>query len=116
MPYYLLKISRLAMLLMLFPLLLLSCTDKADKQKGMFPNTPEAAEDLRAIIESGEVVIGTISGPDSYFELAGEALGTQYALAHNFAESQGVGLRVELAHSEEELCQLLTDGIVDLAA
>lgn len=116
MPYYLLKISRLAMFLMLFPLLLLSCTDKADKQKGMFPNTPEAAEDLRAIIESGEVVIGTISGPDSYFELAGEALGTQYALAHNFAESQGVGLRVELAHSEEELCQLLTDGIVDLAA
>ena len=104
------------LILLFLPLLLLSCTDKADKQSGMFPHTEAATEDLRALIESGEIVIGTISGPDSYFELAGEPLGTQYALAHNFAESQGVGIRVELAHSEEELCQQLTDGIVDIAA
>lgn len=82
----------------------------------MFPHADAATEDMRALIESGEIVVGTISGPDSYFELAGEPLGTQYALAQNFTESQGVAIRIELAHSEDELCQLLIDGIIDLAA
>ncbi|MBR1652985.1 MAG: transglycosylase SLT domain-containing protein [Alloprevotella sp.] len=105
-----------AYILLSLALLIASC-QKKEERASLFPGTEASqADDMEAIRASGEIIVGTLSGPDSYFELAGEALGTQYALADNFAKSEGVGVRMEIAHSEEELCAMLDSGKVDLAA
>lgn len=98
-------------------ILLLPSCQKAETRASLFPDTTAGTTDeMEAIRASGELIVGTLSGPDSYFEIAGEALGTQYAMADNFAKSEGVGVRMEIAHSEEELCAMLDSGKVDLAA
>lgn len=98
----------------------LLCMISCQKEKvstGFFPESDGVQSDeMEAIRASGELIVGTLSGPDSFYELAGEPLGVQYALADHFAKSEGVGLRMEIAHSEEELCAMLDSGKVDLAA
>lgn len=45
-----------------------------------------ANDHVGRISESGELIIGTISGPDTYFDYQGRGMGLQYALAENFAQ------------------------------
>lgn len=66
------------------------------------------------ILTSGEFIVGTISGPDTYFDYNGEPSGRQYKLLCNFAQQKGLRLRVETAHSESELCDLLQSDRIDL--
>lgn len=68
------------------------------------------------ISESGELIIATISSPTTYFDYQGVGLGLQYALAENFAETLGVGVRVELANDTTQLVKMLDRGDVDLIA
>ena len=71
--------------------------------------------DWERIQESGELIVGTISGPDTYFDYNGAPMGLQFALAQNFAQENGLHIRVELTKSTEELCQLLSRGDIDIA-
>lgn len=68
------------------------------------------------ISESGELIIATISSPTTYFDYQGVGMGLQYALAEDFAETLGVGVRVELANDTTQLVKLLDKGDVDLIA
>ena len=68
------------------------------------------------IMQSGELIIGTISGPDTYFDYQGRGMGLQYALAEDFATTLGVGVRVELATDSLQLVKMLKQGEVDLIA
>ena len=68
------------------------------------------------IMQSGELIIGTISGPDTYFDYQGRGMGLQYALAEDFASTLGVGVRVELASDSLQLVKMLKQGEVDLIA
>ena len=78
---------------------------------------PKNANDhVGRISESGELIIGTISGPDTYFDYQGRGMGLQYALAENFAQTLGVGVRVELANDSTELVKKLKAGEIDVIA
>lgn len=67
------------------------------------------------IVSSGEFLVGTISGPDTYFDFNGQPAGRQYQLLSNFARKYGLRIRVECAHTQSELEGLLQNGLIDLA-
>lgn len=109
----------------LFTLLLsgcfLACTNKPQSspaaRNGAFAKPRQAEEpDMQRIIEGGELIIATISGPDTYFDYQGTPMGLQYALAEDFAASIGVGLRVTLYNDTTALVQALQEGQADLVA
>ncbi len=79
---------------------------------------PSAKESptLERIAQSGELIVGTISGPDTYFDYQGHGLGLQYALAEDFAATQGVAVRVETAVDTLALVRMLEKGDIDLIA
>lgn len=56
---------------------------------------------------TGELIIATLSGPDTYFDYQGKYLGLQYALAEHFAQQNGLRVRVELAHDLAGMVDLL---------
>lgn len=75
----------------------------------------EMIYDLPDIIDGGELLVATISGPKTYFEYRGEEFGEMYQLANHFAQSQGLRLRVTLVGDTTQLLDLLTKGTVDIA-
>ena len=68
------------------------------------------------ILESSELIITTLSGPDTYFDYNGRPMGRQYALAEDFAAEHGLSVRVELAHDTTELIKQLKNGDADIIA
>lgn len=72
--------------------------------------------DLDAIAQSGELIVATLSGPDTYYDYHGEPMGLQYALAADFAHREGLSLRVEVARDTTELLKMLTTGDADIIA
>lgn len=103
----------------LFPLLLWSsCTSHEPKvRNGAFtPSAPtvNVSYDLDEILSSGELIVATMSGPDTYFDYQGKYLGLQYALAEHFAQQSGLRVRVELARSEEDMFRLLENEEADV--
>lgn len=74
-----------------------------------------AGDDLDRIVESGELIIATLSGPESYYDYQGQPMGPQYALAEDFAREQGISVRVELARDSLEMTDMLERGDADVA-
>lgn len=108
----------LCILCMLF---LLGCQggrqDKRSETNGAFAKAPQGdAPNVERIVSSGELIVGTISGPDTYFDYQGTGMGLQYALAEDFAETLGVGVRVELGHDTLQLVRMLKKGEIDVIA
>ena len=71
---------------------------------------------MQRIMEGGELIVATISGPDTYFDYQGTGMGLQYALAEDFASSIGVGVRVMLFNDTTALVQALHEGQADVIA
>lgn len=104
-------------------LCLIGCAEK--KQQELTPwgdplekNGHEASRNftLSDIQESGEMIMLTVSGPDTYFEYHGRSMGTQYLLCERFAQHIGVSLRVEVCKSTEEMLKRLKSGDADIIA
>ena len=99
-------------------LLLTACSGKeTGVHNGAFSANNESTHgiyDFDAILNSGELIIATMSGPDTYFDYQGKALGMQYALAEHFALQNGLRVRVELAHNVEGMLKLLKQQEVDV--
>lgn len=100
---------------------LLSCKEKEDN--GVSPlgitnkeNTENTLYDLEEIQEAGELIAGTLSGPDTYYEYKGRGFGLQFELAEHFAVSIGTRLRMEILHDTTELFRKLTSGEIDFIA
>lgn len=72
--------------------------------------------DLQDIQTSGELIMATLSGPETYYDYHGRQLGTQYLICQHFADSLGVRLRVEVCRDSLELVNKLQEGEVDLVA
>lgn len=75
-----------------------------------------ATHDLAHIQESGVLIAAMLSGPETYYEHRGQSMGLQYTLVEHFALTQGVEVRVELAHDTTELVNLLVSQKADLIA
>ena len=70
---------------------------------GAFAKAPQTeGATLARISEGGELIIATLSGPDTYFDYQGKAMGLQYALAEDFAAhaDRSSPLPVGIAHAD----------------
>lgn len=68
------------------------------------------------MMQNGELIMLTMTGPDTYFDYHGRGMGTQFLLCEKFAQHIGVSLRVEVCKSAEEMLRRLKDGEADIIA
>lgn len=64
---------------------------------------------------NGEMIVLTISGPDTYFDYHGRDAGTQFLACEKFAKQVGVSLRVELCKDTAEVLNRLRNREGDVA-
>jgi len=69
---------------------------------------------LDDIIEHGELIAFTLSGPETYYDYHGRGMGLHYLLCEKFAQKLGVSLRVELCQDSLEMVRRLENGDGDL--
>ena len=69
---------------------------------------------LNDIQESGELIMLTMSGPDTYFDYHGMGMGTQYLICEKYAQHLGVSLRVETCKTKAEMLKRLDNGDADI--
>lgn len=97
-----------------------SCVeDYKPSVKGVFSTEnedPEIVWDLQDIQNSGELIVLTLYGPDSYFEFRGEEFGNHFLLAQEFAKHIGVKARVNVCKTKKELIMRLEHGEGDIIA
>lgn len=79
-------------------------------------NTSDGILSMDDIIENGEMIVLTMSGPETYFDYHGHGMGTQYLLCEKFAQHIGVSLRVEVCKDTTEMVDRLKKGEADLIA
>ena len=89
----------LAVLGVLF--MLASCSSKRERVVTPYGSVLDSVTvteefDLPDIQTSGELIMATLSGPQTYYDYHGKQLGTQYLICQHFADSLGVRLRVEV--------------------
>ncbi len=72
--------------------------------------------DLETIQTNGELIMATLTGPETYYDYHGRQLGTQYLICLHFADSLGVRLRVEVCRDSLEMKEKLRNGEADLLA
>ena len=72
--------------------------------------------DLEQIQRGGELIMLTLSGPETYYDHRGRQLGAQYMLAQKFAAELGVSLRVDVCRDTTEMLEKLVAGDADLIA
>lgn len=71
---------------------------------------------LNDIVNNGEIIMLTISGPETYYDYHGKGMGLQYLLCEQFAQALGVSLRVELCRDTTELITRIKNGDGDIVA
>ena len=102
--------------------LLLSCTEKKQERIvtpwGEVLDSVETSEgfDLHEIQHSGQMILATISGPQTYYDYHGKQLGIQYLLVQRLADRLGVGIRVEICRDSLELATKFAENQVDIVA
>ena len=103
-------------------LLVVSCIEKKQERIvtpwGEVLDSVEMSEDfdLHEIQHSGELILATISGPQTYYDYHGKSLGTQYLLVQRLADRLGVRIRVEICRDSLELTDKFAEGQVDMIA
>lgn len=105
---------------LLFILSISACTERQQSTQTPWGDTfgtdtvSSNAFSLRDILESGEMVVLTISGPNTYYKYRGKQMGTQYLLCEKFAQKIGVSLRVEVCKSIDEMIKKFNAGDADI--
>lgn len=70
--------------------------------------------DLSNIVDGGELIMVTVSGPETYYDYHGRHLGLEYMMAERFAQQQGVSLRVEVCADTAEMVSKVVNEEADL--
>ena len=102
-------------------MLLLSCSQKQERIVTPYGSVLDSVDvstdfDLQQILTNGELIMATLTGPQTYYDYHGRQLGTQYLICQQLADSLGVRLRVDVCRDSSELAQRLALGDVDLVA
>lgn len=71
---------------------------------------------LGDIVTNGEMIMLTMSGPETYYDYHGKGMGLQYLLCEKFADKLGVKLRVEACKDTAEMVRRLKNGEADIIA
>ncbi len=101
--------------------MLLACSSKKERVVTPYGSVLDSVVveedfDLHDIQTSGELIMATFSGPETYYDYRGKQLGTQFLLCQRFADSLGVRLRVDVCRDSAEMVRKLQEGEVDLVA
>lgn len=108
-------------------LLILSCSQQKKQEETPWGTvmdedgveiTDTVSEDitLADIINQGEMIMLTLTGPKTYYDYRGHGMGLQYLLCERFASSLGVKLRVDVCKDSVEMIRKLTKGEGDIIA
>lgn len=85
--------------------------------KGQTVDSVEASTyKLADIQNNGELIMLTLTGPDTYYDHRGYKMGLQYRLCEKFAQKIGVSLRVDVCKDEAEMVDKLMEGEGDVIA
>lgn len=112
-------------ILILFSVIILSCCTEKKKVEMTPWGTPVGGDTVRSsshnfalddIVNNGEMIMLTVSGPDTYYDYHGRGMGLQYLLCEKFAARLGVSLRVEVCKDTAEVIRKLESGDGDIAA
>lgn len=114
----------IAILLALLSAVLVSCKRENTTDKVITPwgavqeDSVPLTEDftLTDIVANGEMIMLTLSGPETYYDYRGRGMGAQFLLCEKFAQHLGVSLRVELCGDTTEMVRRLRDGEGDVIA
>ena len=87
-----------------------------DGKHGQSPSAHGTYYSLEEIVDNGEMIVLTLTGPDTYYDYRGRGMGVQYMMCENFAREIGVTLRVELCKDTTELIAKLQSGDGDIIA
>lgn len=68
------------------------------------------------MVNNGEMIMLTVSGPETYYDYHDHGMGLQYLLCERFASKVGVSLRVEVCKDTAEVERRLAAGEADIAA
>lgn len=93
---------------------LCSCQEPKPGEATVKPVASSDFFDLDDIQRSGEIIIMTLYGRDTYFENKGFEGGIQFQIAQAFAKHIGARVRIEIAADEKELIEQLNAGEADL--
>ena len=115
------QMTRIYPLVVAVVLLLSSCKQRQERvvtPYGSVLDSVAVAEDfdLAEIQTSGDLIMATMSGPDTYYDYHGHHLGTQYLICQHFADSLGCRLRVDVYRDSAELVRIQQAGEADLIA
>ena len=108
--------------ILFYTLCMIGCTEKKEQVLTPWgePLNGKAAQEkgfsLSDIQENGEMIMLTMSGPDTYFDYHGKGMGTQFLLCEKFAQHIGVSLRVEICKDTTEMLKKLKNGDADIIA
>ncbi|MFC2759521.1 transglycosylase SLT domain-containing protein [Hallella multisaccharivorax] len=69
---------------------------------------------LNDIVSNGELIIATLSGPETYYDYHGHGMGLQYLLCQKYAERLGVSLRVDVCRDTAEVVRKIKAGDADI--
>ena len=102
-------------------LLLVSCRQRQERVVTPYGSVLDSVEvtedfDLPDIQTNGELIMATVSGPETYYDYHGRQLGTQYLICQHFADSLGVRLRIDVCRDSAELKRRLDEGEADIVA
>lgn len=89
-------------------------TPWGEVQTDSLPSTEDFT--LSDIVSNGELIMVTLSGPETYYDYHGRGMGAQFLLCEKFAQSIGVSLRVELCKDTMEMVRKVKDGEADVIA
>lgn len=71
---------------------------------------------LADIQKGGEMIMLTVSGPDTYYDYHGKGMGAQYLVCEKLAEHLNVTLRVDICRDTTEMLRRLKAGEGDIIA
>ncbi len=101
--------------------LLCGCGTKQKSPNPWGTNETAATDTARAmslddIVVNGELIVATLSGPDTYYEYRGARLGLHYLLCEKFCKTIGVALRVDVCRDTADMLARVERGEADLVA
>lgn len=109
-------------------ILFISCTPKKAEQEVTPWGTIVGADNdglqdsvgvglsLDDIVSQGEMIMLTLSGPETYYDYRGHGMGLHYLLCEKLARRLGVKLRVEVCKDTTEMITKLDNGEGDIIA
>lgn len=117
------KLHFISILILFLTFIALSCSEQ--KKPEMTPWGTPLGEDsipqednfgLNDIVNNGEMIMLTLSGPETYYDYHGHGMGLQYLLCEKFAEKLGVSLRVDVCKDTAEVVRKIKAGDADIVA